>query len=198
MQITKPALSSTPLLEAIALRWSGRAFDPRKPVAEEDLRALLEAARWSPSSMNAQPWRFVTMDRQHPSSAWQVALETLAPSNQIWAREAPLLLAVLAETRFPNGDTNRWAEFDTGAALMALSIEASHRGLMIHPMGGFDSLKLRTGLKLPESWTPLCIAAIGHQLPRTEIPESLLDRELSERIRNPLESIWFDPDRLNF
>ncbi len=38
-------------------RWSPRSFDDT-PMTETELKAILEAARWAPSAMNAQPWRF--------------------------------------------------------------------------------------------------------------------------------------------
>lgn len=197
MMIQKKADSSTPLLNAIAERWSGRAFDAERFIPDEDLRALLEAARWAPSSMNAQPWRFLTLDRERQPEAWKLAFESLAPSNQTWAGEAPTLLVVSAETQLPKGGNNPWAAFDTGAAMMALSLEACHRHLMIHPMGGFDGKKLISNLKLPGTWTPLCIAAIGFQLSQEKVPSHLHERELAERTRNPLDSIWFSPEALN-
>ena len=42
-------------------RWSSRAYDKR-PIPHEELMSLFEAARWSPSAWNAQPWRFVSVD----------------------------------------------------------------------------------------------------------------------------------------
>jgi Nitroreductase len=43
-------------------RWSPYAFS-EKPVTDRDLRLLLEAARWAPSSYNEQPWRFIVAPR---------------------------------------------------------------------------------------------------------------------------------------
>jgi hypothetical protein len=36
-------------------RWSPRVFAP-EPITEPELMSILEAARWAPSSFNAQPW----------------------------------------------------------------------------------------------------------------------------------------------
>lgn len=41
-------------------RRSVRTFRP-DPVAEEDVRAVIDAARWAPSPHNAEPWRFVVL-----------------------------------------------------------------------------------------------------------------------------------------
>jgi len=45
------------LIDAMHKRWSPRSFLP-KDVEEDKLKSLLEAARWAPSSMNEQPWRY--------------------------------------------------------------------------------------------------------------------------------------------
>ena len=44
-----------PMLDAIAARWSPRAFDPGRPLNDAELLPLLEAARWAASSSNLQP-----------------------------------------------------------------------------------------------------------------------------------------------
>jgi nitroreductase len=47
----------------LAQRTSTRAFDPSHEVDDVTLVALLDAARWAPSSMNRQPWRFAVARR---------------------------------------------------------------------------------------------------------------------------------------
>ena len=55
---SKTATTAAPLHPLLAERWSPRALDPRHELAEDQLTALLEAARWAPSASNTQPWRF--------------------------------------------------------------------------------------------------------------------------------------------
>jgi nitroreductase len=50
-------------MEIVDLRRSVRHYTPA-PVSEEDLFTILEAARWSPSGENAQPWRFIVVRDQ--------------------------------------------------------------------------------------------------------------------------------------
>lgn len=40
-------------------RWSPRNFDSTHDIAREDIDLMLEAARWAPSAMNRQPWKFI-------------------------------------------------------------------------------------------------------------------------------------------
>lgn len=66
--LEKPALTSTPIADLIARRWSPRAIDRDQPVSREQLLALLEAARWAPSCFGDQPWRYLVWDRFHDAT----------------------------------------------------------------------------------------------------------------------------------
>ena len=55
----KPAITQVAINEIIAKRWSGRAYDARQDLSTEQIKALLEAARWAPSCFGDQPWRFI-------------------------------------------------------------------------------------------------------------------------------------------
>jgi nitroreductase len=51
------------ILKLIQERHSARApFDPQRPVATQDLRQILEAARWSPTAHNMQNFEIVVVD----------------------------------------------------------------------------------------------------------------------------------------
>jgi len=71
-----PALAIDDLFLA---RWSPRAFTGEE-IPEDTLLGLFEAARWAPSAMNAQPWRFAYARRGTP--AFERFLSALAPANQ--------------------------------------------------------------------------------------------------------------------
>ena len=72
---TRLTHTQVPINDVIARRWSGRAFDPLKPVKRVQLVALLEAARWAASCYNDQPWRFLVWDRNSDAASWQKAFE---------------------------------------------------------------------------------------------------------------------------
>ena len=57
MNSRKQATPDHPIQQLIARRWSPYAFADR-PVADDDLRSVFEAARWSASSHNERPWRY--------------------------------------------------------------------------------------------------------------------------------------------
>lgn len=187
----KKATTEVDILPALAQRWSGRAYDPERPVAPNDLVALLEAARWSPSCFGDQPWRFVIWDRLVDSARWERAFACLSEGNRGWAGRAPLLLLACANSQFSDGRGNRWGQYDTGAAVMSLSIQATALGLMVHQMGGFDAGKLRSEFAIPDQYELMAMLTVGYQLPEAQIPEDFKTREYSPRARRPLAENFF-------
>ena len=137
--LEKPAVTRPPIAELIARRWSPRAMDSTQPVSRDHLLALLEAARWAPSCFGDQPWRYLVWDRFRDPAGWQQAFECLAEGNQSWVQNAPVLLLAVAAPAFGhNGQPNRWAQYDTGAASENLCLQAAALGLVAHQMGGFN------------------------------------------------------------
>jgi len=190
--LEKPADSAAPLAEPIARRWSGRAFDPERGLSRQQRLALLEAARWAPSCYGAQPWRYLVCEREQQATAWEAALGCLSEGNRSWAKQAPLLLLAVADSRFEHNDeANRWGQYDTGAASVSLCLQATALGLMAHQMGGFDAERARAVFTIPARYTPMAMIAVGHPLPRQRIPETLRERETAPRQRAPLGLRFF-------
>src|SRR5688572_8348218 len=73
------------------LRYSGRAYDPAREVSSHDLTAVFEAARWSPSGGNMQPWRFVYARREDTNN-YDRLFDLLSSGNKEWAQNAPVLI----------------------------------------------------------------------------------------------------------
>ena len=191
--LEKPALTSTPIADLIARRWSPRAIDRDQPVSREQLLALLEAARWAPSCFGDQPWRYLVWDRFHDATAWQQAFECLAEGNQIWVRNAPVLLLSVAAPHFGhNNQLNRWAEYDTGAASENLCLQATALGLVAHQMGGFDSDKAKATFNIPADHTCMAMIAVGHPGSIDVLPGTLREKEQAPRERKPLAQIVFE------
>lgn len=182
----KKAETSVPITENLANRWSGRAFDPNKTISHTELSVLLEAARWAPSSMGYQPWRFLITDKQKTPTEWQSTLDALAESNQSWAKSAPVLMIVFSDLLFEDGKTNRWALYDTGAAAMSLAAQATELGIMAHQMGGINAKKLKADFKVPDRYECITVVALGYQMEPCLVPEELKTREFSPRKRRPL------------
>ncbi len=180
----KPATVDHPVHPLIQARWSPRAFSERS-VEREVLQSLLEAARWAPSAYNDQPWAFL-MARREETAAFDRILEGLVPANQIWAKRASVLMVGLARTRFAhNGKPNRHALYDLGQAVATMTIEAVHRGLLVHQMGGIRREALRDAHQLPRGIEPVCGIAMGYPGDPDALPVTLAGRERAPRSRHP-------------
>ena len=191
--LEKSAITQVPIADLIAHRWSPRAIDPDQPVRREQLVALLEAARWAPSCFGDQPWRYLVWDRFRDVSRWQQAFECLAEGNQVWAKNAPLLmLSVVAPNFGHNDQPNRWAQYDTGAASENLCLQATALGLVAHQMGGFDSDQAKARFNIPADYTCMAMIAVGHPALAEGLPDALRHKELATRERKPLSQIVFE------
>ena len=188
-----PASTQVAINQTIANRWSGRAFDSAKPVSKEQILSLCEAARWAPSCFGDEPWRFLVWDKNSNAEAWQKAFDCLAPSNQTWVKNAPVLLLVCADTLFGHNQTpNRWAQYDTGAAGENLCLQAADLGLMAHQMGGFNVDAAREAFAIPAQFTLMAMVAVGYAGDANQLPDELKTRELAARKRKPIGDLFFD------
>lgn len=187
----KNAATQVDIADVLARRWSGRAYDPERPVEREKLVALLEAARWSPSCFGDQPWRYLVWDRFADAERLGRACACLVEGNRAWAGSAPLLLLACADRQFNNGNPSRWGQYDTGAASMSLSAQATVLGLMVHQMGGYDAAKVRAEFAIPERYECMAMIVVGYQLPEERIPDDLKSREYAPRSRRPLAESFF-------
>lgn len=171
-----------PISDVIKQRRSGRAYAD-KSVEQGVINALFEAARWAPSSMNEQPWRYIYAIREN-IELWNKIFDTLMEGNKIWAKNAPLLVLSLAKKNFDrNGKPNNSARYDLGAANALLSIQATELGLNVHQMGGFDGNQVRQNLNIGEDIELGVIMAIGYPGEADQLPDTLRERELAPRFR---------------
>jgi len=181
----KPAPAHFPIHDLIRDRWSPRAF-AAKPIEPALLASLFEAARWAPSSSNEQPWAFLVATKDDPEN-FAKTLSVLVEFNASWAKEAAALVLAVSSLKFrANGTPNRNAFYDTGAATALLSMEATHRGLAVHQMAGFDPAKAKQVFGIPEDWEPIAAMAIGYPGHPDALSEKLRDREIAPRTRKPL------------
>ena len=187
----KTADTDWPIHQLLSTRWSPRAFDPDKEIGAEDLRALLEAARWAASSYNAQPWRFLLARRRQEAQAFKATLALLTEPNQRWARQASALMIGVFKDDFDDGRPNPHATHDLGAAMANLTLEATARGLIAHQMAGFDRDAARHTFGIPAGYTPHTAIALGHQAAPDTLPEDLRQREVAPRQRKPQDEFVF-------
>ncbi len=170
-------------------RWSPRAFDSR-PIDPDQMLSLFEAARWSPSGGNNQPWAFVVVPRDD-RAAHERIVECLSDNNRQWAPRAPVLVLAVALPNPRTGVVNKYSHYDVGQAVAHLTVQATSLGLYVRQMAGFDADKARQALSLPEACEPMVVIAIGHYGDPGDLPDALRERELAPRVRKPVSEFVF-------
>lgn len=163
-------------------RHSGIDYEPNEYPTPEYMEAMIQAARWAPSSFNDQPWNFIVCDKLLTPEAYDKALDSIIPSQQTWAKNAPILVIVVARTKFAyNGKVNEWAQYDTGAAALNMALQASELDLMAHTIGGYNKEKIIEGFAVPKDFEPQSIIAIGYEHKKPEPqPKPRVRRIISE------------------
>jgi nitroreductase len=180
-------------------RWSPRSFADRE-VSLADLRKIFEAVRWTASSYNDQPWRFLVGTRG--SETYDNIFSSLGDFNKAWAKTAPVLILGTAKTKFShNGAPNGVALYDLGAAATVLCLQASALGLFTHQMAGFDKDVARKAFDIPEDYILGAVIALGHLgEPAALANEQMINMEVAPRVRKPVSEIvlsaWGEPAKL--
>ena len=181
--IRKPNYSIHPL---ILNRWSPRSMTGES-MTDDELFPLFEAARWAPSSFNNQPWHILYAKRD--TAEWDLFYGLLIDFNKQWCANAAALIVMVSRNTFEHNDKPAVTHsYDTGAAWMAMALEGSSRGLVVHGMSGFDFSKARSVLKVPDNFTVEAMAAIGKRAPKEKLPPEIQAKEAPSD-RRPLKQI---------
>jgi len=150
-------------MDLIRARRSIRRYEDR-PVAEEKIDLLVEAALRSPSSRGFNPWSFVVV-RDKVTLA---ALAKAKPHGASFLAGAPLAIVICADPTV----SDVWVE-DASIATLYLHLAATDLGLgscwiqlrkREHAEGGSSRDYVAEKLALPEGLEVLAIMAIGYPL----------------------------------
>lgn len=145
------------VFEAIRTRYSCRRY-LAKPVEEEKLVQVLEAARLAPSARNFQEWRLVVVT----DAATRQRLAAAA-SNQTFVGEAAVVIACCAET---DGHVMRCGEkcypIDVAIAIDHMTLAATALGLGTCWIGAFDAPAVRGILGIPDSVPVVELLVLGY------------------------------------
>jgi len=170
----------------LAKRWSARAFNG-KPISQTELNTLFEAASWSASSMNEQPWKYLYAHKQNKKS-FEKMWSCLLPGNQAWTTKGSVLILSLAEKNFDyKNRPNRHYMHDVGAANTQLLLQAAQQEIYGHMMGGFDMDKTIETFDIPENLEPVCFMVLGYLDEAETLEEPFKSRETAPRNRKPVD-----------
>ena len=145
------------VMEAIRKRRSIRAYQDR-PVEEDKLRSVLEAARLAPSAKNMQEWRYVVV--RDPDLRAKMAD---AANGQRFVAEAPVVLVACAKTdghTMPCGE--RAYPIDVAISLDHVSLCAVEKGLGTCWVGAFDQAAVKKLLGIPDDIRVVELMPLGY------------------------------------
>lgn len=166
------------VFEAIKSRRSVRTFT-RGDVSEEEVKKLIDAARWAPSAGNIQPWEFIVVRKPEIKHRLSIAALT-----QTFIEEAPVVIVVCAnQIRSGRGygarGVNLYCLQDTAAATQNMLLAAYALGLATCWIGAFREEEAKKALNLPDGVRPVAIIPVGHSAKK---PMARSRRPLSEII----------------
>lgn len=188
--MSNPRQPAHPVHPMFINRWSPRSLT-NEAMPHDVLMTVLEAGRWAPSAYNAQPWRFIYALRG--GQGWDGIFGAINEGNQSWVHRAGALVVIASakQAMFP-GKTepapNAWHSFDTGSAWMSMALQAVECGWVAHALAGFDPVKLRAAIHLPDDFAIDAIMVLGKQGDKAQLPEALQARE-APNARKPLAEI---------
>jgi nitroreductase len=165
--------------EAVRTRRARRVLSDR-PLESEKVEALVEAMRLSASCNNNQPWRVTLCQGAEALPTIKTALS----KGNVWATRAPLIMVISAKP--PEdcqlSDKRDYFLFSTGLAVGQMELRATELGLICHPIAGYDPLKAKQILGIPEEYVVIAFVIVGY--PSTD--NSLLsDKQKSIELTRP-------------
>jgi len=189
---SKAAVTRAPIHDLLATRWSSRAFSD-EPVSPDAVLSLMEAARWSPSSNNEQPWRFILATRDD-ADAHAKLVQGINAGNQRWATKAWILMIGIARDHFDvdGQPANRFAQYDTGQAVQSIIVQATALGLNVRQMGGILPDRIRELYAVPDGYTIMAGIAIGYPGDSDSLASPMNEREHLPRTRRALSDLFFE------
>lgn len=157
------------MIESIKHRRSVRKFQ-EKPIEDEKLLEILEAARLAPSGNNKQPWVFIVIKNEENRK--KVAQVT---GEQLWIASAPLVIVAVADLsartdryegqyldeESPQFDLKRSIR-DTAIAVEHILLEADNQGLGACWCGAFKQEGIRPVLNIPDDKFVLAVIPVGY------------------------------------
>jgi len=181
------------VVSLIKKRWSPREFDPSRKISSQEIGLLFEAARWTPSAYNEQPWNFIIATKDNPEQ-FDKMLSLLSDDNKVWAVNASALVLTVASLRSSyNESINFHALYDLGASVANLSLQAISLNIYVNQMGGFSHDKAKNIFRLNDDLAPVSVLALGY-LPENKDFQEKKSRRLAKRKRKSLNEFVFKND----
>ena len=159
-------------------RYSCRFFYTERPVADEDLQAVLEAARLAPSACNKQPWQFVVVRDEKARRA------LLGKSRPTFVT-APVVVACCGihdEAWHRPADGKDHTDVDLSIATEHICLAAAAAGLASCWICSFDTDAAREVLALPQGVECVALIPLGYA-DKEHYPD------IPQKVRKPADEV---------
>ena len=143
--------------DLIKERYSVRSYQSR-PVEDEKLQKVLDAARLAPTAANKQPFQLIVVKTE----SMKDELKRVYPAD--WFIQAPLVICACAvkSESWTRRDGRNYVDVDTTIAMDHLILAASNQGLGTCWIAAFDAEAAREVLKIPDNMEPLLFTPLGY------------------------------------
>jgi len=143
--------------EVIKKRRSIRGYK-NKPVEEDKLKRVLEAARIAPSAANRQPWYFVVVKKEEIKGNLKKAY------SAEWFWKAPVIICAcgIEKEAWRRRDGKSYLDVDVSIAMDHLILAATAEGLGTCWIAAFDSSEVKKILNLPVGVEPIVLTPLGY------------------------------------
>lgn len=143
--------------EVVRTRRSVRRYQER-PVEEDKLERVLEAARLAPSAANRQPWLFIVTETE------KIKKEFYKAYNKDWFWQAPLVICTcgVRKEAWRRPDGKSYLDVDIAIAMEHLVLAATAEGLGTCWIGAFKPSEVKRILNLSEELEPVALTPLGY------------------------------------
>jgi nitroreductase len=141
-------------------------------ISQEELMRLFEAARWAPSSFNAQPMARALCASRHGTLA-NLFRSARRREHKAWAKNAAVLVVFISRKLFGHdNEPSVTHSYDCGAAWENFALQGFHQDLVVHGMEGFGYERARKDLQIPDEFQVEAMAAVGRPGRKNYFPKN--------------------------
>lgn len=142
---------------------SYRGYDESRKITREELEDFVDCARYAPSSVNMQPFKYLLVyeteevDRLQALTSWARGLPEL---NLPREGHRPTAFIVICQDTSLFESIPRFQK-DVGIVAHTLLLAATEKGLGGCMIGNYDAGKVKKEMNLPEQFMPVLVVAFG-------------------------------------
>jgi nitroreductase len=159
------------LKELVRRSRSFRRFDQSRRISNEEMRTLVELARFCPSGANIQPLKFICINDERadekifPNLKWAGYLKDW--DGPVEGEHPSAFIVIVLDREISSNPF-----VDHGIMAQTILLGATEMGLGGCMLLAFDKEEVRAGLEIPERYDPLLVVALGKPVEKVVIEDA--------------------------